>query len=107
MGASSRNKGSYHERWWCNWFTEKGCDARRQPLSGALGGDFKSDISIDAEQGRLVAESKYQATGRGFSFLNKDTQNTTSRYLFLKQKQGQTLYALKQTTLWLKNLYDG
>jgi hypothetical protein len=88
MGTSSRNKGSYHERWWCNWFTEKGCEARRQPLSGALGGDFKSDISINAEQGRLVAESKYQATGRGFSFLTKTHQKQPADIYLLKQKTG-------------------
>ena len=81
----SRNKGSYHERWWCNWFTEKGCDAKRQPLSGALGGDFKSDISITTEQGRLVAESKYQATGRGFSFLNKTHKNNQRTSIFLNK----------------------
>jgi len=88
MGTSQRNKGSYHERWWCNWFSEKGCEAKRQPLSGALGGEWKSDIAITTRAGRLVAESKYQATGRGFSFLTKTHKTQPADIYLLKQKSG-------------------
>ena len=71
MATSQRSKGSYHEKWWVKWFEEKGCEAKRQPLSGQLGGEFRGDIQIKTKDGVVIAESKYQAEGRGFSFLTK------------------------------------
>lgn len=88
MGTSQRSKGSYHERWWCEWFKGKGVEAKRQPLSGALGGEWASDIAIDTRHGRLVAESKYQATGRGFSFLTTTHKKQPADFYLLKQKHG-------------------
>ena len=88
MGTSQRNKGSYHERWWCKWFTENGAEANRQPLSGQLGGDFQGDIKIETQNGFLIAESKYQATGRGFVLLTTTHKNQPSDLYLLKQKTG-------------------
>ena len=88
MGTSQRNKGSYHERWWCKWFTDKGVAAERQPLSGALGGEYSGDIKIETRFGRLVGESKYQAAGKGFTFLTKIHKEQTADLYLLKQKTG-------------------
>ena len=86
MGTSQRSKGSYHERWWCEFFKKKGLQAERQPLSGQLGGEFAGDIKLQTKFGRLVAESKYQATGRGFSFLTKTHKEQPADIYLLKQK---------------------
>ena len=88
MATSQRNKGSYHERWWVEWFKAKGCKAERQPLSGQLGGEFAGDIKITTPDGRLVAESKYQAKGRGWSFITKTHQEQPADIYLLKQKGG-------------------
>lgn len=88
MGTSQRSKGSYHEKWWVKWFEEKGCEAKRQPLSGQLGGEFRGDIQIKTKDGVVIAESKYQAEGRGFSFLTKVHNEQPADLYLLKQKRG-------------------
>ena len=88
MATSQRSKGSYHERWWCKWFQKKGAEAERQPLSGQLGGEFAGDIKIQTRIGRLVAESKYQAEGRGWSFITKTHNEQPADIYLLKQKRG-------------------
>ena len=88
MGTSQRNKGSYHERWWVEWFQTRGAEAKRQPLSGQLGGEFSGDIQIKTATGVLIAESKYQAEGRGFSFLTKTHNQQPADIYLLKQKTG-------------------
>lgn len=88
MATSQRSKGSYHERWWCKFFSEKGCQAERQPLSGQLGGEFSGDIKLETRFGRLVAESKYQAEGRGWSFITKTHKEQPADIYLLKQKRG-------------------
>ena len=88
MASSERNKGSYHERWWVSWLTERGAEAKRQPLSGQLGGEFSGDIQIKTDTGILIAESKYQAVGRGFSFLTKTHKEQPADIYLLKQKSG-------------------
>ena len=88
MASSQRNKGSYHERWWVNWFNAGGAKAERQPLSGQLGGKFSGDIKIETPNGVLIAESKYQAAGRGFSFLTKTHKEQPADIYLLKQKSG-------------------
>ena len=60
MGTSQRNKGSYHERWFVKWFTSQGFKAKRQPLSGSLGGEYSGDIILNIKGQRLVAEVKYR-----------------------------------------------
>ena len=72
MGLS-RNKGSYHERWWCKWFTEKGCAAKRQPLSGAMGGEFASDIKIHHNQPADLYLYK-KKTGAKFIVIEADSK---------------------------------
>ena len=88
MGSSQRNKGSYHERWWVQWFQDLGAKAKRQPLSGSMGGEFGGDIKIESKDGPVIAESKYQAAGRGFSFLTKTHKEQPADIYLLKQKSG-------------------
>lgn len=88
MGSSQRNKGSYHERWWVQWFESLGAKAKRQPLSGSMGGEFSGDIKIESRDGPVIAESKYQAAGRGFSFLTKTHKEQPADIYLLKQKSG-------------------
>lgn len=88
MGTSQRNKGSYHERWWCKWFQDKGLPAERQPLSGQLGGSFAGDIKIKTGAGTIIAESKYQANGKGFAFLTRTHKEQPADVYLLKQKSG-------------------
>lgn len=88
MGSSQRNKGSYHERWWVQWFESLGAKAKRQPLSGSMGGEFSGDIKIESTSGPVIAESKYQAAGRGFSFLTKTHKEQPADIYLLKQKSG-------------------
>ena len=60
MANKNRNKGSYHERWFVKWFTSQGFKAKRQPLSGSLGGEYSGDIILHIKGQRLVAEVKYR-----------------------------------------------
>ena len=88
MAHKNKRKGSYHERWWCDWFNNKGIKAKRVPLSGALGGEFSSDITIETKHGIVKAESKYVANGTGFSFLTKTHTKQPADIYLLKQKTG-------------------
>jgi hypothetical protein len=88
MATSQRNKGNYHEKWWVEWIISCGAKAKRQPLSGQLGGEFSGDIRIQTKTKALIAESKYQATGRGFSFLTKTHKEQPADIYLLKQKSG-------------------
>ena len=95
MATSQRRKGSYHEKWWCKWFEDKGCAAKRQPLSGQLGGEHGGDIKIQSKVGGLVAESKYQTEGRGFSFLTKTHNEQQADIYLLKQKKGPSFIVME------------
>ena len=95
MGTSQRNKGSYHERWWVEFFKEKGAEARRQPLSGSMGGELGGDIKITTKFGSVIAESKYQSAGRGFSFLTKTHKEQPADIYLLKQRTGPAFVCLE------------
>ena len=88
MGSSQRNKGNYHERWWVQWLQKFGAQAKRQPLSGSMGGELSGDIKIKNGTRSVIAESKYQANGRGFSFLTKTHKEQPADIYLLKQKSG-------------------
>jgi len=62
MASKSRNKGNYHERWFVKWLEAIGLKAKRQPLSGSLGGEYSGDIVVEIKGQRLVAEVKYRDT---------------------------------------------
>ena len=105
MASSQRNKGRYHENWWCKWFEKKGCPAEKQPLSGQLGGEFSGDIKIKTKLGLLIGESKYQAEGRGWSFLTKTHNEQPADLYLLKQKRGANFIRIEASNPLAEKLF--
>ena len=60
MPNKNKSKGTYHEKWMVEWLGELGILAKRQPLSGALGGEYRGDILLKLLGHRLVGEVKYR-----------------------------------------------
>ena len=60
MPNKNKSKGTYHEKWMVEWLGELGIPAKRQPLSGALGGEYRGDILLKLLGHRLVGEVKYR-----------------------------------------------
>ena len=47
MTSKSKAKGTYHENYFVKLFKEWGLKVKRQPLSGALGGEYSGDLVIE------------------------------------------------------------
>lgn len=62
MANKNKQKGSYHERRIVEWLQKIGIKAKRQPLSGSLGGEYSGDIKLQLGRHELVAEVKYRDT---------------------------------------------
>lgn len=60
MVNKNKQKGSYHERKVVEWLNAFGIKAKRQPLSGSLGGEYSGDIKLEILGHELVAEVKYR-----------------------------------------------
>ena len=60
MANKNKSKGYYHERKIVDWLTKIGIKAKRQPLSGALGGEYRGDIKVELMGHELVGEIKYR-----------------------------------------------
>jgi hypothetical protein len=60
MPNKNKAKGIYHEKWVVDWLNGIGIPAKRQPLSGALGGEYSGDIIATIMGHRLVTEVKYR-----------------------------------------------
>ena len=60
MANRNKNKGTYHEKWFVYWLKEQGIKAKRQPLSGSLGGEYSGDIKLELNGQELVGEVKYR-----------------------------------------------
>ena len=60
MANKNKTKGSYHERWFVDWLQNLGFQAKRQPLSGSLGGEYSGDIIWKLGRLELVVEVKYR-----------------------------------------------
>ena len=60
MANRNKTKGTYHEKWFVKWLTEIGIKAKRQPLSGSLGGEYSGDIKLKIEGQELLGEVKYR-----------------------------------------------
>lgn len=87
MGSKNKAKGTYHENAVLKWFKSLGLKARRQPLSGALGGDFAGDIELYAFGRRLVVEVKYR-TATSFPSPFKLLEREENNLLIYKRKTG-------------------
>jgi len=62
MANRNKNKGTYHEKWFVNWLNEikAPIKAKRQPLSGSLGGEYSGDIKLEIFGREMVGEVKYR-----------------------------------------------
>lgn len=87
MGNKNKAKGTYHENAVLKWFKGLGLKARRQPLSGALGGDFAGDIELYIFGRRLVVEVKYR-TATSFPSPFKLLEREENNLLIYKRKTG-------------------
>jgi Holliday junction resolvase len=83
MASKSRAKGDYHERVFVKWLQKIGFKAKRQPLSGALGGEYSGDIIWQVGQNDLVVEVKYRDKS---NFPNPFT--VVRDVLFYKRREG-------------------
>ncbi len=73
MANKNKNKGTYHEKWFVEWLNKIGVKAKRQPLSGSLGGEYSGDIKLEISEIQMVGEVKY-----------RDTSNFTSPFKVLE-----------------------
>jgi len=60
MANKNKNKGTYHEKWFVEWLRTIGIKAKRQPLSGSLGGEYSGDIKLELCEQEMVGEVKYR-----------------------------------------------
>ena len=62
MANRNKTKGTYHEKWFVNWLNEiqAPIKAKRQPLSGSLGGEYSGDIKLEVFGREMVGEVKYR-----------------------------------------------
>ena len=60
MVNRNKTKGTYHEKWFVKWLNSIGIKAKRQPLSGSLGGEYSGDIKLEVKEIQMVGEVKYR-----------------------------------------------
>lgn len=85
MANKNKQKGSYHERWFVEWFKAASIVAKRQPLSGSLGGEYSGDLKVTIDGHELVAEVKYRDTS-GFPSPFKVLENRD--FALYKRRRG-------------------
>jgi Holliday junction resolvase len=90
-GKASRDKGANFEREIVNWHKDRGVDAERIPLSGAVKGNYSGDIKI-GPQLALLAECKRRA--RAYQDLYDALDQDDSDMLFVRRDRGRTLVVL-------------
>lgn len=60
MASRARSKGNYHENWFIKLFKAWKIKAKKQPLSGSLGGEYRGDIVLNINGIELITEVKYR-----------------------------------------------
>ena len=85
MANRNKNKGTYHEKWFVNWLEKAGIKAKRQPLSGSLGGEYSGDIKLTIKDQELVGEVKYRDKS---GFPNPFTVLEGRDIAFYKRRRG-------------------
>ena len=60
MASTSSRKGTYHENFFVKLFNSWKIKAKRQPLSGALGGEYKGDLVLNLNGKEIICEVKYR-----------------------------------------------
>lgn len=86
MVNRNKNKGTYHEKWFVSWLGSIGIKAKRQPLSGSLGGEYAGDIKLELNNMEMIAEVKY-----------RDASNFPSPFTVL-EKRDLALYKRRRGT---------
>ena len=99
MANNNKSKGTYHEKWFVNWLNEIKAQikAKRQPLSGSLGGEYSGDIKLTIKEQELVGEVKYRDKS---GFPNPFTVLEGRDIAFYKRRTGspQTLIIMSGET---------
>ena len=85
MPNKNKAKGIHHEKWLVDWLTDRGYKAKRQPLSGSLGGEWSGDLILELMGHRLVGEMKYRDAS---SFPSPFTVLTGRDIAFYKRRTG-------------------
>ena len=85
MANKNKSKGSYHERKIVEWLQSLGIKAKRQPLSGSLGGEYSGDIKLELCGLELVGEVKYRDTS---GFPSPFTVLDNRDMAFYKRRRG-------------------
>ena len=60
MASTASRKGTYHENFFVKLFNSWKIKAKRQPLSGALGGEYKGDLVLNLNGKEIICEVKYR-----------------------------------------------
>ena len=94
-GKAARDKGANYEREIVNWHRERGVDAERIPLSGAVKGNYKGDLKIGPQQA-LLAECKRRA--RAYQDLYDALDQAGNDMLFVRKDRERTLVVLPLET---------
>lgn len=91
--SRSKAKGSRIEREIVELHQALGVtDAERVPMSGALGGKYKDDVSFTLLREKLTAEVKARANGEGFAVIEKWLGSAD--ILFLRKDKAKPLVLL-------------
>lgn len=91
MVHKNKAKGTYHEKYFVRWLASKRIRAKRQPLSGSLGGEYAGDLIIHINGRRLVGEVKYRDTG---NFPSPFKVLEGRHIAFYKKRRGQPSIAV-------------
>jgi|TARA_Y100000033_G_scaffold30966_1_gene29492 hypothetical protein len=98
MPNRNKSKGTYHEKWFVEWLNKIiGITAKRQPLSGSLGGEYSGDIKLKIRDYELVGEVKYRDKSK---FPNPFSVLEGRDIAFYKRRRGtpQTLVIMDGNT---------
>ena len=109
MANRNKSKGTYHEKWFVDWLNKikTQIKAKRQPLSGSLGGEYAGDIKLQIKGLEMVGEVKYRDTA---SFPSPFKVLEGRDIAFYKRRRGtpQTLVIMTGETFQqlMENDYD-
>ena len=109
MANRNKSKGTYHEKWFVDWLNKikTQIKAKRQPLSGSLGGEYAGDIKLEIKGLGMVGEVKYRDTA---SFPSPFKVLEGRDIAFYKRRRGtpQTLVIMTGETFQqlMENDYD-
>tara|TARA_R100001460_G_scaffold2821_1_gene8839 strand:+ start:368 stop:715 length:348 start_codon:yes stop_codon:yes gene_type:complete len=60
MASRARSKGNYHENFFVKLFKAWKIKAKKQPLSGSLGGEYRGDLILTINGEDIITEVKYR-----------------------------------------------